>query len=297
MLHEHSPTYDLACNDFFEKYIDLIHVHQAKFEMFEASIIAAKEEGIFLAALEGRDRRREYRTVKATVSLLDKAASRGNTQRIVISVVNALDDFASAFNEACTDFWAAKNNKPDAPFRRRAMGWMTAYQTLYERLLRSVYAPVVTAYRVSNPSKQTDSFKLDIEGRARLKAIKEIEANSAYKMDLYRLGLNHSIRNAIAHRHFEIYTAEEYVEYWDSTSPRQRVSEDEIRQLCSDALVNASFIVDAIVLWLVNHRSVAEKRVFCRRCLEYCSTLRVAIKRGSIFSWKYLMTMASLSVR
>jgi hypothetical protein len=137
---------------------------------------------------------------------------------------------------------------------------MTAYQTLYESLLRIVYAPVCTAYHLIDPKRFDDDFKLDNGGRARLKAIRSIERNSAYRFDSYQLGLDHTLRNATAHRHYEIFDHEEYVEYWDGTNPRSRITESEMRDLCRDAFYNASAILDAIILWFVNHRSVAEKR-------------------------------------
>lgn len=263
-MRDRSPTYDLACNDFLERYADLLDAHGAKFGMYEASILSAKEESIFLAVLNGRDRRREYQTVRATNHAFSKAAMKGNSQRMMIVVQNTLDNFQIGFGEACRDYWAARNIDADAPFRRRVREWMSAYQTIYESLLRTLYAPVCTAYRLAEPNRYGDEFKLDNDSRARLTAIKAIEKNSAYGIDFYRLGLNHALRNAIAHRSYEIFEREEYVEYWDGTSSRSRIEEIDVQQLCADAFLNASAILDAIVLWFVNHRAVGEKRGWIR---------------------------------
>ena len=263
-LRSHSPTYELACNDFNEKYIDLFDVHRVKWGVFEASIIKAKEEAIFLAALEGRDSLRDYRTVRATNNAFAKAAMRGNTRRMMIVIQNSLENFQSGFNDACQDYWEARKMGDDVPYRAQIMLWMSAYQTLYESLLRIVYAPVCTAYHLIDKKLYGDDFKLDNGGRARLKAIKSIEKKSSYEIEFYRLGLNHTLRNANAHRHYEIFEHEKYVEYWDSTTPRIRITVDEIRILCGNAFHNASAILDAIVLWFVNHRSAGEERGWLR---------------------------------
>ena len=70
-LRPHSPTHELACNDFIEKYIDLFDAQRVKWGVFEASILQAKEEAIFLGAFEGRNFQRDCRTVRATCHTFD----------------------------------------------------------------------------------------------------------------------------------------------------------------------------------------------------------------------------------
>ena len=75
-MRNRTPTYDLACTDFIERYIDVLE-SLAKFGMLKVGILRAKE----------------HQAVRATYHMFSKAATKGRGQQVFTTIQNTLYDF------------------------------------------------------------------------------------------------------------------------------------------------------------------------------------------------------------
>jgi len=255
LLDKPSPMEELGSNDFIERYSELFTVRAEQSDI-TSTLINWKAHAVFLTHFNDRNGQAEYRHVCAYLNLLNRAVQKRQTQRLFNRVYETIQKLGFGME-------ASFHDRPSIPltgsFKERIEKLLDCYQTTYESFLRLVYAPAVIAYRITS-NKDSDNLKLDSDGLVRVAGIREIEMASIFPSNHFRAGINSTLRNARAHRHYELFSEDLEIEYWDANTPKQRISEQQIESLIDGLFINSLSAADAIIVWFMNHSYVARKR-------------------------------------
>lgn len=250
-----SPMEALGSNDFIERYAELFDM-RAQQSSFTKSLIDWKAHAVFLTNFKNRDGKAEYQHVRAFLNLLNRGAQKKQTQQIFVKVNETLHKLGFGMEAAFSD-------RPNSPlmgsFKDRIEKLLDSYQTTYESFLRLVYAPAILAFRITS-NRTSDTLKFDAEGLVRVAGIREIETAAIFPSSHFRRGINSALRNARAHRHYDLYGEDLEIEYWDATTPKTRISEEQIEALIDELFINCLGATDANLIWFMNHSLIAQKR-------------------------------------
>ena len=249
---------DVAMAEFMNRYITLLD-DSAKLAPFEYRVIKTTYALVILDQGDAFSARETDKTIRSA-SVLLKNGGQANFELVLKPIICNLETTQNFLNR-CWE--ACRNAENRATNDERIVAFLDYYKTLYEALAPRTTAASIAAL-VAMGRLPPEKFKLTVDGKADLRALRDLPEYLWAARKRLSLGLNSHIRNAYSHENYHLLDGG-LVELWD-VNPNtgrtvwgpERWNLSQLKVLCKELWLNSLAMYLAQLIFSTNNRPIID---------------------------------------